>query len=210
MLLCWLVSLSRQCLLISREVAMPTLSMERGKINPASWFCCWSTWLQNEVGRGHHSAQSTIKLMVRFGGLGSLAFQPHLIWPNYSWMDWEIGPEWASTHQCTIQKIPFWDFMDGMKLYPRGQLFWLVVLIFPSDLFLGADCFFIPGSLLIYFFPTNLDTIFSFWNSYLPLQPTYRPSSYLPHSDHHSFVLMLAHALLHHQHLRFNGTRFRV
>jgi hypothetical protein len=63
---------------------------------------------------------------------------------------------------------------------------------------------------LDFFFPTTLDTIFSFWNSYLPLQPTYCSSSYLPHSDHHSFVLMLAHALLHHQHLRFNGTRFRV
>jgi hypothetical protein len=25
------------------------------------------------------------------------------------------GLEWPSTHQCTIQKIPFWDFMDGMK-----------------------------------------------------------------------------------------------
>jgi hypothetical protein len=36
---------------------------------------------------------------------------------------------------------------------------------------------------LIFFFPTTLDTIFSFWNSYLPLQPTYHPSSYLPLSD---------------------------
>jgi hypothetical protein len=51
--------------------------------------------------------------------------------------------------------------------------------------------FFLPGSLLsTFFFPTTLDTIL-LGNSYLPLQPTYRPSSYLPHSDHFSFVLAL-------------------
>ncbi len=32
------------------------------------------------------------------------------------------GLEWPSTHQCTIQKIPFWDFSDGMKPNPTpGQ-----------------------------------------------------------------------------------------
>ncbi len=195
MLLCLLVSLSTQCLLISHEVVRPTLSMERGKLNPAAWFCCWSTWLQNEVGSGHHWAQSTIKLTVRFDGLSALTFQPQFIWSHYSWMGWEIGPEWPSTHQCTIQNIPFWDFMDGMKLFPRGQFLWSVVLFFPSGFFFGSWLFFLPGSLLIFFSPTTLDTIF-FFLELLPTPPTYlptyRPSSYLPHSDYHSFVLALS------------------
>jgi hypothetical protein len=197
MLLCWLVSLSRQCLLNSREVAMPTLSMERGKLNPASWFCCWSTRLKNEVGSGHHSAQSTINRMVRFDGLRSLTFQPQLIWSNYSWMGWEIGPEWATSAPSKKSRSGIswmgWNCPPGVSSF--GQWFFFL----PLSLFFGSWLFFIPGSLLIYFFPTTLDTIFSFWNSYLPLQPTYRPSSYLPHSDHCSFVLALA--LLHHQHL---------
>ncbi len=180
-MLLWLpVSLSRQCLLIPREVAMPTLSMKRGKLNPASWFCCWSTWLQNEVGSGHHSAQSTIKLMVRFDGLRSLTFQPHLIWSNYGWMGWEIGPEWPSIHQCTIQKIPFWDFMDGMKLYPRGQFFGSVVLFFPSDFFFGSSLFFLLGSLLIFFSPPTLTPFFLFGTSTYPSNlPTALPPTSL-------------------------------
>jgi hypothetical protein len=38
--------------------------------------------------------------------------------------------EWPSTHQCNIQKLPFWDFMDGMKLSPRGQFIWSVCIYF--------------------------------------------------------------------------------
>jgi hypothetical protein len=44
------------------------------------------------------------------------------------------GLEWPSTHQCTIQKIPFWDFMDGMKVSPSGQFTWSV-FYFSSALF---------------------------------------------------------------------------
>ncbi len=38
--------------------------------------------------------------------------------------------EWPSTHQCTIQKILFRNFMDGMKLFPRGQFTWSAIFIF--------------------------------------------------------------------------------
>jgi len=50
---------------------------------------------------------------------------------------------WPSTHQCTIEKIPFWDFMDGMKLSPRDQFTWSVVF-FPGPFF--VSCFFFPRS----------------------------------------------------------------
>jgi len=203
MLLCLLVFLSTQCLLISHEVVRPTLSMEPGKLNPAAWFCCWSTWLQNEVGSGHHWAQSTIKLTVRFDGLSALTFQPQFIWSHYSWMGWEIGPEWPSTHQCTIQNIPFWDFMDGMKLFPRGQFLWSVVLFFPSDFFFGSWLFFLPGSLLIFFPPTTLDTII-FFLELLPTPPTYLPTYLPPFLLPPSFwsSLFCARTLLDLRHLR--------
>jgi hypothetical protein len=124
MLLCLLVSLSRQCLLISREVAMPTLSMERGNLNPASWFCCWNTRLQNEVGSGHHSAQSIIKLMVWFDGLRSLTFQPQLIWSNYSWMGWEIGPEWPAAASAPSKKSRSGISWMGWNCTPGVKWLW--------------------------------------------------------------------------------------
>jgi hypothetical protein len=57
--------------------------------------------------------------------------------------------KWASTHQCTIHEILFWDFMHGMKLSPRGQFSWsgvfflmlfffLVLIIFVVLLFCPA------------------------------------------------------------------------
>jgi hypothetical protein len=38
--------------------------------------------------------------------------------------------EWPSTHQCTIQKILFWDFLDVMKPNPRTG-FWVHSFFFP-------------------------------------------------------------------------------
>ncbi len=59
--------------------------------------------------------------------------------------------EWATTHQCTIQKIPFWDFMDGMKLSHRGQFTWSIDLFFLLLLFFLARYF----SLVQFFFSGN-------------------------------------------------------
>jgi hypothetical protein len=53
----------------------------------------------------------------------------------------QLGLEWPSTHQCTIQKIPFWDSMDGMKLSPRGQFTWSVFLFFFCSFFSQLDFF---------------------------------------------------------------------
>jgi len=77
--------------------------------------------------------------------------------------------EWPSTHQCNIQKLPFWDFMDGMKLSPRGQFIWSVCIYF----FLGI---FFPDR---FFFPSPL--IPSFWGGGAPTYPpTYLPPTFLP------------------------------
>jgi hypothetical protein len=116
------------------------------------------------------------------------------------------GLEWPSTHLCTIQKIPFWNFMDGMNLSPRGQFIWSEVFVFfflafffLSDFFFffgGAHCFSSWAHFGLIFFPATLTTIFFWGNSYLPLQPTYHLSSYqpiyLPHYARPSFVLVLS------------------
>jgi len=111
-----------------------------------------------------------------------------LLWWRISTISWL---EWPSTHQCTIQKILLWDFMDGMKLATRGQFLWSVVfffawaLLFSSDFLLGSSLFFLLGYLLInYFFPPPLTPV-----CFLELLPT--PPTYLPHSGHLSFVLVL-------------------
>ncbi len=91
----------------------------------------------------------------------------------------------------TIQKIPFWDFMDGRKLSPRGQFIWSVYIYFfwaffsqlvffpPSPVFLllgtvFLSLFFSPSPLIQVFFgelpPTPQLT--SHRSSY---QPTYLP-----------------------------------
>lgn len=89
-----------------------------------------------------------------------------------------MGLQWPGTHQYTIQKTPFWDFMDGMKLSPKEQFTWsavFLILLFPSSLF------FLWASLLINLFLVTPDPILFFGKSYLHLQPTYC-HSYLPPS----------------------------
>ncbi len=77
--------------------------------------------------------------------------------------------EWPSNHQCTIQKILFWDFMDKMKLSPRGQFNW-------SVFFFSWEQFFYH-----FFFGSPLTPSFFLGSSYLP-PLTYRASSYQPTS----------------------------
>jgi hypothetical protein len=104
-----------------------------------------------------------------------------------------MGLQWRSTHQCTIQKTPFWDFMDGMKLSPRGQFTWSAVFLI---LFFSQFTVCSPGPpfWLICFWVTP-DPILFFGNSYLPLQPTYcssyHPPSALPPTFASSSVLLL-------------------
>jgi hypothetical protein len=41
--------------------------------------------------------------------------------PSHTGITWHVFClEWPSTHQCTIQKLPFWDFMDGDETVSRG------------------------------------------------------------------------------------------
>ncbi len=89
--------------------------------------------------------------------------------------------EWPSTHQCTIQKIPFWDFMDKMKLSPRGQFTWSVYVFFLCSFFPLAQYFFLGTVFLSLFFWPTPDPKFFLGSSYLP-QPTYlpHPADYLP------------------------------
>jgi hypothetical protein len=95
--------------------------------------------------------------------------------------------EWPSTHQCTIQTIPFWDFMDGMKLSPRGQFLWSVLFFFLLCFFLGFFFFFfffqltfffllaLPGD---FFLPTTSDPKFFFGTPTSPPSLPIRPSCY--------------------------------
>jgi hypothetical protein len=57
--------------------------------------------------------------------------------PNNGWL------EWPSTHQGTIQKIPFWDFMDGMKLSPGVSLLGQYFIFFFWSFFSQLDFFFL-------------------------------------------------------------------
>jgi len=106
---------------------------------------------------------------------------------NYcEWIDWhsELKTSFArlerpSTHQCTIQKIMFWDFMDGMKLSPRGQFLSSVIFIlFFSCAFSWVLLFsfffqltffsFGPSWRVIFFLPHLTPSFFFFFDSYLP------------------------------------------
>jgi hypothetical protein len=89
-----------------------------------------------------------------------------------------IWLEWLSTHQCTIQKIPFWDFIDGMKLSPTWSASFY---FFPSGPFCPFTLFFSWGSFFFnhVFFGHTPDPKFFFGTSYLP-PPTYLPPSLLP------------------------------
>jgi hypothetical protein len=96
--------------------------------------------------------------------------------PTFAWL------EWPSTHQCTIQKIPFWDFMDGMKLSPRGQYFFFPSgPFFPRYIFSPSSVFFLWGQFFyhLFFWPTP-DPKFFLGSSYLP--PTYLPTHLPPSS----------------------------
>ncbi len=103
------------------------------------------------------------------------------------WIEWPTGVLVGvgslyppSTHHCTIQKIPFWDFMNGMKLSFRGQLTWSILFIFFQSFIFLSSLFFFLGLLFDFSFGATLDPILFFGNSYLPFQPTYCHASFQP------------------------------
>jgi hypothetical protein len=67
-----------------------------------------------------------------------------------------LWPSVIHGNRClaAIQKTPFWDFMDGMKLPPKGQFTWSVVFFFffPLSLFLIMFFFFFLLSLFSWAF----------------------------------------------------------
>ncbi len=81
----------------------------------------------------------------------------------------QLWLEWPSTQQCTIQKIPFLDFMDGMKLSPRGQFTWSVVLIFFWAFFFLT---LFSSQLAVFSFGPPLTPYYIFWQL-LPSPPTH-------------------------------------
>ncbi len=115
-------------------------------------------------------------------------------------------PEWPSTHQCTILKIPFWDFMDGMKLSATWSAsfyfsFWTFFFFW---FFFSSYMFFFPQPFCTFTFFSSGDSFFLpcfFWphpwpqfflgTSYLPLQRIYHPSSYQPTYLPHTIDLCL-------------------
>jgi hypothetical protein len=101
---------------------------------------------------------------------------------QYRWSS--IRTAWVTQHPPvhTIQKIPFWNFMDGMKLSPRGQFIRSVFFSFSfsGHFFPLAQFFSFWGqSFYLFIFPSPLIPSF-FWELLPTPQPTYHPSSYQP------------------------------
>jgi hypothetical protein len=91
-----------------------------------------------------------------------------------------------ATHQCTIQKIPFWGFMDGMKVSPRGQFTWSV-FFFQPNFYSLAQFFLFWGQFLFHFFfgpPLNQRFFYGklLLTTLLPTNPP--PSLMLPTPPH--------------------------
>jgi hypothetical protein len=83
-----------------------------------------------------------------------------------------------------------WD-----ETIPQGLVYLVNSWFFFFILFLGGvHCFFSWAPFLLLFFLSPPLTPYFIWNSYLPLQPTYHPSSYQPiylrHFAHPQFVLV--------------------
>jgi hypothetical protein len=100
--------------------------------------------------------------------------------PNNGWL------EWPSTHQGTIQKIPFWDFMDGMKLSPGVSLLGQYFIFFFWSFFSQLDFFFLGTIFLsLFFFPHPWPQVF-----FGKLLPTHNlPTALLPTNPPTSLIL---------------------
>ncbi len=64
-----------------------------------------------------------------------------------------------SGHGQLFEKTPFWDFMDGMKLPPKGQFTWSVVFFFSLERFSYHVFFFLA---LIFFLGLFFSLFFFF------------------------------------------------
>ncbi len=93
-----------------------------------------------------------------------------------------FGLEWPSTHQCSMQNIPFWDFLDGMKPNPtpgQGSGFFFLnhtpshstVSLFPlpplPPYLSLTSCFYVPSSFLP-FSPLIISCLLLFGSSLFP------------------------------------------
>ncbi len=96
------------------------------------------------------------------------------------------GLVWPSTHQCSIQIIMLWDFMDGMKCPPGVSLF-DHYFFFPSDIFFGSSLFFLLGSLWFSFFSCHPWHHFCFGT---PTYPSNLPIALPPTSSSTSLILL--------------------
>jgi len=126
-------------------------SVQKGKSHRASIVFC-KLWFGND--------KNVVKIVV-----------PHFLFFN--------GLSDPSTQQCNIQKIPFWDFMDGMKLSPT----WSASFFLPGLFFLPFYIFFLLAT--VFFGPTPWPQFFlgkSTSPSNLPtaLPPTNPPTSLMP------------------------------
>ncbi len=114
--------------------------------------------------------------------------------------------EWPSTHQCTIQKILFRNFMDGMKLFPRGQFTWSAIFIFFWVLFFLLISFsqltvFSPGPPFWFLFNFGHPWPHIIFWQLLPTSQIYLLPFLLlpclpPSHLHYAFCFFLPHSLL--------------
>jgi hypothetical protein len=113
--------------------------------------------------------------------------QKLLLWFRRAWVTWH-------PHQCTIQNIPFWDFMDGWNC-PPGSVY-LVSSVFSSAFFFPLLLFFYWAFCFFFWVPPPLNQFF-FWKL-LPTPPTYLPPIHppthlppltFPYLPHHPFAL---------------------
>ncbi len=131
-----------------------------GKIVPSLWF-----QIQKQF-----TAKSCVS-MDRSAGFAKTYF-PDTVQPGFvaSRRSSKLRLEWPSTHQCSIQKFPFWDFLDVMKPNPRTG-FWVHSFFFPIHPALTFH-----GKFFFFFFfpqpPLYLPPTFPF----LPLSPPFSRS----------------------------------
>ncbi len=110
-----------------------------------------------------------------------------------------LSPIQGSTSRLEWHRktIPFWDFMDGMKLSPWGQFAWSVVFIFLWAFFFSyfffftqLDVFFSWASLLIFFWGGPPLTPYYFLAT--PTYPSNLPTGLPPTNPSTSLLLLSA------------------
>jgi len=135
-------------------------------------------WVRVPFHLSNLSSKWKLLLLVGVHWVPFAVKQKLLLWFRRAWVTWH-------PHQCTIQNIPFWDFMDGWNC-PPGSVY-LVSSVFSSAFFFSLALIFLLGLFFFFLGPTALEPIFFLEtptyssNVPTPLPPPNPPTSpYLP------------------------------